>query len=348
MKRFLMLSLLLLLISLGAKAQTPSDCTVPPVLRQEYARDVINLAMTDMYGASSPDTAYVHVPATWTEPIWDGLAAIYNAATLAERDSVFNFYCVHDQTSMIQTYQGYLIQVDTNFSWTQAWQNLTTLTGNAPLDAMLTRYDLEISQYFNWSFGQYALLQSDSLWNNRALIDSLETIQGIVYGEPDQIIGSAGKIQYSTIGNDRYYDFFFEWSDCFDGCDNYHVWHFKVMADCSVEYLGFDDWGFFGVLPLPAPLNCNISTGGELDTQLGHQFRVSPNPTTGKLRIDLFHVQNESLDGTLFDITGRKLQAFTGLTDLTEIDLSNYPAGIYNLVISSHGRHFGNCKIVKQ
>jgi hypothetical protein len=57
--------------------------------------------------------------------------------------------------------------------------------------------------------------------------------------------------------------FYFEWSDCFDGCDNYRVWHFKVVFKIAAwTYLGFDDWGFFGVLlPLPAPLNCNISTG---------------------------------------------------------------------------------------
>ncbi|MBP6721172.1 MAG: T9SS type A sorting domain-containing protein [Bacteroidia bacterium] len=347
MKRSLILPLLLLLTFFGAKAQVPSDCTVPPVLRQEYARDVINLAMTDMYGASSPDTAFVHVPATWTEPIWAGLAAIYNATPLAERDSVFNLYCVHDQTSMIQTYQGYLIQIDTNFSWTQAWQNLTTLTGNAPLDAMLTRYDLELSQYFNWSFGQYALLQSDSLWNNRALIDSLETIQGIVYGEPDQIIGSAGKIQYSTIGNDRYYDFFFEWSDCFDGCDNYHVWHFKVLADCSVEYLGFDEWGIFGVLPLPAPLNCNISTG-QLAANPTREFEVFPNPTSGKIRVEFADFHDERSVLILQDVNGRNLATFDGSNHAVEIDLSIYAAGIYNLVLTTDQKILGSCRVVKR
>ena len=154
MKRILASLLFTTLLMNGLHAQVPSDCTVPPVLRQEYGRDVINLAMTQLYGAASPDTAYVHVPTNWTNPIWEGIAAIYNATAFPERDSVFNLYCVHDQTSMIQTYQGYLIQIDTNFAWTQAWQNLTTLTGNAPLDAMLTRYDLELSQYYNWPIGQ--------------------------------------------------------------------------------------------------------------------------------------------------------------------------------------------------
>jgi hypothetical protein len=346
MKRILASLLLSTLLALGLQAQVPSDCTVPPVLRQEYARDVINLAMTQLYGTSSPDTAFVHVPTNWTNPIWEGIAAVYNATALPERDSVFNLYCVHDQTSLIQTYQGYLIQIDTNFAWTQAWQNLITLTGNAALDAMLTHYDLEIAQYFNWSFGQYALLQSDSLWNNRALIDSLEAIPGIIFGEPDQIFGSAGKIEYEAIGNDRYYDFYFEWSDCFDGCDNYRVWHFKVSSDCSVTYLGFDEWGFFGLLPLPSPLNCNISTA-QLEPNSAIGFKVFPNPTSGKIEVEMVAQENEWMAVSLYDLNCRHLTTVSTWSASMEIDLSHYPAGIYSLNISQNGKLIGQRRVIK-
>lgn len=348
MKKLFLFALLLLGLMPATQAQVPSDCTVPTILREAYSRDVVNLAMTAMYNAGSPDTAFVHVPASWADPIAGGIAAIYNATSLPERDSVFNFYCVHDRTSPLQTYAGYLIQIDTNHAWTQAWQNLTSLTGNAPLDDMLVKYDLEISQYFNWSFGQYALLQSDSLWNNRALIDSLETIQGIIYGEPDQIVGDAGKIHHFTLGNDRYYDFYFEWSDCFDGCDNYRVWHFKVSSDCNVTYLGFDDWGFFGIMPLPAPSNCNISTDVADGIAAPATYKMAPNPTNGLVHITAPEGSDMPAMAELHDLTGRKVLVSESFTDAGSLNLEGLPNGVYALSIWVEGQIRATFKVLKQ
>ena len=191
------------------------------------------------------------------------------------------------------------------------------------------------------------MLQSDSLWNNRALIDSLETIPGILFGEPDQIIGSAGKIEYEAIGNERYYDFYFEWSDCFDGCDNYRVWHFMVSSDCSVTYLGFDEWGVFGLLPLPSPLNCNISTA-QSEPDLANQHIAFPNPTSGKISIRLPEAEYGFTDIMLYDLHGRKLTTLQGCHPAGELDLGNYPSGIYYLTFSQNGEMIERCRVVKQ
>jgi hypothetical protein len=349
MKRILPFFSLLILGFSSIQAQgVPSSCTVPPILWQEYERDFVNLSMTAMYTLSSPDTQYVRVPATWMNEVSSGIAAIFNATSIPERDSVFDLYCVHDNTSAIQTYSGYLINVDTNYAWTSAWRNMQTLTGNPAVDSLLTKYDLTLTQYFAWSFGHYALLNTDSLWNQRALIDSLEQVPGIIYGEPDAIVGSAGKIDYYNGATGQFYDFYFQFNDCFDGCDNYRVWHFKVWQNCNVEYLGFDDWGFFGIEPLPAPLNCNITTGG-IGLPKEVEFAVFPNPVDGVLRVQ---VPGDGADAgyrvELWDMMGRKVMASAPFAGELEVDVRGLSAGVYSVVLMADDGIVGVRKIVKE
>lgn len=334
MKRCSVFICLFLSLVATSPAQVVSDCNVPPLLQQHYSRDFANLAMRAMWMANSPDTALVHIPPYWLDQAGGGMAAIFNATSIPQRDSIFDRYCVHDWTSSVQTYEGYLMEVDTYYAWTQAWRNLVTLTGNAPLDSMLVRYDLQVTQFFNWSIGSFALLETDSLWNNRALIDSLETIPGIFYGEPNAIFGAAGRIALHIAGNERYYDFYFEFNDCFDGCDNFRRWQFRVNPDCSVDYLGFVDWGYFGIEPLPAPLDCNISTSLPHVMELG--YIAFPNPATS-----LLHVQGLPMTPctvSLYDVQGRKVQQTQVDQGKLSWEVAHLPRGMYLLEVQTLGQ----------
>jgi hypothetical protein len=333
MKKTILILLLGLLSSLEISAQVASSCNVPAILKQEYQRDWVNLSMTAMFAAQSPDTQFVRVPDTWLGPISEGMAAIFNASSIPQRDSVFDLYCVHDLASYIQTYPGYLVQIDTQFAWTSAWRNLITLTGDATLDSMLVKYGLQVTQFLNWSFGQYALLNTDSLWNNRALIDSLETIPGIIYAEPDALIGGAGRIEYSLVGSDRYYDFFFQFNDCFDGCDNYRKWSFRVAADCSVEYLGFQDFGVFGIEPLPAPSNCNITT--DITAPQPYSFEIGPNPVSENLCVAITVPHGTPACLKMHDPTGREILNLQWVGPKVEIPVSHLASGLYHLTLST-------------
>jgi hypothetical protein len=337
MKR-IRLALIALLISLSSyvPAQVASSCTMPQVLRDAYRRDIANLATRAMYLAQSPDTQLVAIPTTWSQPIADGIAAVFNATSILERDSVFDIYCVHDRTGASQMFQSFLIKVDTSYAWTQAWQNLTTLTGNAPLDHLLQTYDLHVAQFYNWPLGNYAVLETDSVWNNRALLALFGPLQGILETEVNASIGLGGRITFEMLTNDRYIDFYHEFGDCSSGCIDRRIWHFKVSLDCSVTYLGFDDSSPFGFNPLPDPSNCNLTTN--IAVPMPMLFQVYPNPAPGQLQITAPKENALISQAALYDMQGRKLLLTAKFTDQVSIDLREFAHGIYSLVILQQGK----------
>jgi hypothetical protein len=324
----------------------PSNCNSSIELLDQYTWDVRNLTLRRMWELNSPDTAMVAIPQLWQDTIMDGIAAICNAASIPERDSVFNFYCVHDLASSgIFITKEIMVFVDTNYSWTDAWQNLISLTGNPQIDTIVTKYDLEVVDFYNFSFGNMALLASDSLWNVYALIDSLEMIPGVEYGDPNQQIGAAGRIIYDKSGTERYYTFWFQWNDCFDGCDNTHAWKFQVYEDCSVEYLGFEDWGVFGILPLPDPVNCNLFSSIPDEKPLMNLIKIYPNPADHNLVIA--SRLNDNYHLALYNFNGVVLLNLE-YTNSVNIDITSFPQGIYFIRLTNENGETYIQKFIKK
>jgi hypothetical protein len=252
--------------------------------------------------------------------------------SIPERDTIFNLYCIHDHNGWPYDYAGLLVNVDTSYSWTDAWQNMNTMTGNPLMDGILTKYSLHLENFYSWSIGNYAELSTDLSWNILALMDSMVTVAGVLSAESNYIIGEAGTISYSVAGDERYYNFYFEFNDCFDGCDNYREWQFKVNPDCSVEYLGYTDWGIFGISPLPSPLNCNTFTSAPVNNFQKGKYSVFPNPISEMLTID-----NTSQDDVyiVLDQLGRNVATGKLRTGSTAIDMSRLPSGVYLLKIGN-------------
>jgi hypothetical protein len=189
-----------------------------------------------------------------------------------------------------------------------------------------------------------ALLATDSLWNVYALIDSLEAVPGVLWGEPNQLIGAPGRIIYNKVGNDRFYTFWFQWNDCFDGCDNAHAWKFKVYDDCSVEYLGFEDWGVFEILPLPEPVNCNLFSGFQKKMAFSGVY-IYPNPVNDKLVI--VSETDEIYEGALYNCYGMILSKMD-VRHLTAVDFSALTSGFYMISLRNASGQAGTYMIIKK
>jgi hypothetical protein len=331
-----------LLIAGYSSAQVSSSCDIPQALIDAYHKDIVQLATKRLVDIQSPDTVFVRVPQADYDSIAGGMAAILNATSIPESDSVFNLYCVHNHNGFPYDYAGFLVQVDTNYSWTDAWQSLNSLTGDAYIDTIMTRYSLDVVNFYNWSFGNYAELATDSAWNILAMVDTFELSPGVIIAEPNYFIGMAGTIEYNVVGTDRFYDFYFEFNDCFDGCDNYRKWMFKVDSACAVTYLGFTDWGAFGPQPLPPPLNCNIFTS--VPRNISTDFSLYPNPVADKFTVVL--PSHTSSEIKIYDAMGRVVLSQKVNTEKTSIDFSSYTSGIY-LVEMNDGRSSITKKIIK-
>lgn len=319
--------LFLLLLSLPLFAQTPPDCTPSAQLLNNYEWDIANMAIRRMQQTNSPSLSLVTIPQSEKDNIEKGLAAILNSG-LPEADTVFNLYCVHDRTSSVMTWQSMMVWVDTSVAWTSAWQNLTALTGNPFIDSLVNKYGLSVSGFTNFSFGSIAEVNTNQILNIYALFDSLELDSAVTLAEANSLIGLAGKITFSEVNNVRYYNFRFEFDDCFDGCDNYREWQFAVNPDCSVNYLGFTEFGFFGIQPLPAPVNCNLFTA--VQENMEDQLRVYPNPATDRIIVELGEFQEYAIS----DLLGRTVK--TGQLGADNfIDINGLSSGIYVLNIGN-------------
>jgi hypothetical protein len=76
----------------------------------------------------------------------------------------------------------------------------------------------------------------------------------------------------------------------------------------------------------------SILTSSELENSDEEGFTVYPNPTSGIVKINGFQSDREYLIKVI-DMTGREIEVKKNSDFETEIDLTNYPKGIYNLLI---------------
>lgn len=341
MKRILLLTALLAIINSGY-AQIPSNCNVPANLQTNYDWDVKHLALKSIFtNITSTYRDSIIVPQSVQQPIWEGLAAIYNLTTIPERDSVFNNYCIHQQPSEY-LFNSIYIGVDTSYSWTDNWQNmLTTTTGYTALDNLLSTYGFSITHFS--TFGScYATLTTNQNINVIPLCDSIETFAGVNYSERKPHYGDGNQIAYTESYFYRLYNFTIGFGDCPSGCTSTHTFRFKVYNDCSVEYLGILDNITPGDL-IPLPVNCYL---GSNIIEENNNFNIYPNPAE-----DFINVETNNLVETNYSIVNLYGQTVKSgvLKDETIISIKNLSAGMYLVrFYNKTDNEIGNYKFIKK
>ena len=312
-------------------SQVPSNCIVTPVLASEYEMDIKYLALKRIFQVQSPDTVLVRIPQEYIDTVAEGMAAIVNAVNIPQRDSIFNIYCVHNRTDYLSDCgawpYAFTVKVDISYPWTEAWQNLETITGDPLMDTILVRYSLYIQYFDNFSWGNYATLFTDSIWNPKALEDSLELVPGVIYADTEGCTGGAGKIVFDKISDERYFDFTVQWGDCYSGCICYYRWKFKVSSNCQVTYLGLENNIGEYCPELPVPSNCNLFSSIESRFFENIAF-IYPNPAKNKITISSSALTSNT-QLSIFNVSGEKVIE-RQLTDTeTQIDISALPRGVY-------------------
>jgi hypothetical protein len=257
-KALLSLFLISFFVSPVVVSQVPSSCNIPTALQNAYKTDVASLTLSRVFALNKPSKDSIDIDQAEMDTIWKGLAAIYNATAIPERDSIFNIYCLHIQDGYEYISQAISVYVDTSFSWTDPWMNHQVITGYAQLDSFMTHYEfINDGQMLH----RVVFFHTDQLINTVAFADSLESFSGIIYAQSSPNGGDGNRITYSKSGNYLYYDFSLGWGDCPSGCIGRHYWHFRVnLNDCSVLLTGTSGANIpVSGSDIPHVLNCNLS-----------------------------------------------------------------------------------------
>lgn len=256
--------IVLLMVVYSGIAQVPSNCNVPPELAASYDVDVSYLALERIRDVT-PNSNSIVIPQTFKDTIWEGLAAIYNATSIPERDSVFDIYCIHQYKEphkpilcgrdSINLY--YNIYFDSSYSWTRQWADSQLITGYQQLDTLLITYGFKLI-WFSEYFGR-ATFSTTQVINWYALRDSLKTLDGVISASALPDIGCFNRLEYDINGSSREYKFILGYGQDVSWCDAFYAWNFNVDFNCAVTFTGVDidtgNWNY----PFPIPTNCNLS-----------------------------------------------------------------------------------------
>jgi len=343
------LPVILTLIIINAYSQVPSSCNVPAELQISYDADVPFLAIQRIIQIGSPYADSINISQIYQDSIWEGLAAIYNATSIPESDSVFNIYCIHQYMGYPHKFPNVInVYVDTTYSWTQQWQNLQIITGYSQLDSLLANYGFDTVIYFSSNFKRATLTTNQKI-NLGAIADSLMTFNGITSAF-SYINGDGNEIKYSTNGSNKEFEFYLSYGDCPSGCIAHYIWKFIVFPDCSVLFNGVQTLGSTPE-PFPVPVNCNLSsdtvTSQAVINYPENQIKIYPNPFNNSTLIEFENRKNQKYTLTLYNSIGQIVKQIDNITTgQIRIERDNLSNGLYFFQLRTDSEIIGNRKFI--
>ncbi len=234
---------------------------VPEEVKQRYWEDAAQIALGLL-----PETEEVELPKDLVSSIYNALILVYSAEKLPGRDEVVEDYQIQ---ALNPNATQILVRVNPEQNWAQAWREGKRLTGNAEIDSLLEKYDLQLESYQDAAtVGEgTAILRANQPLNTLALAQQFRN-RG-VYADVNGIMGANTSISAELKDDAWQLDYRLGYGDCPAGCQWWTTWRFRVSPDLPVEFLGR-----YGSVP-PAPgseLSENIIEGrSTLFTPFGNQ-----------------------------------------------------------------------------
>jgi hypothetical protein len=216
-----------------------ADGEIPDSVLALYREDAARLTARLLPDVTTPTGRQVELPADLVEQLYTALVAVHNAAALPARDTVVEVYRIHTlhrpATHML------LVHLDSTAWWAAAWRRGERLTGYDPIDGLLLQYDLSLTAYYQWSWGDAGELQSSAPLNIAALAIPFRGIAGVRDAEPDEGVGDGNDITAAASGAAWQLTYSLGCGDCPSGCIARRYWGFQIDRVGGVTYQG--SWG---------------------------------------------------------------------------------------------------------
>ena len=291
-----LLFLLFLIGSLNASSQkVNSSCSAPDSIIAKYRYDADWLTYNMIYRQKLPYKDSLYIPHKYSDPVLKALIAVYNATTLAVRDTVVEIYDIH--TYPYGFINEIYISADSNLSWMKQLKIRKIPSGNTLLDSFIQKYSLHFIKYVEWAFGDYVVFKTDSNYNIDVLVNIFNKVPGVNHAGSSGLSCDGSDIHDSIYADHIELIYIYCWNGI-DGCIGSIPYAFKVYFDCSVEYFGhvfymthIQNIDPEPVSPFPNPFNNSISLKG-----ISTPFHYSISNMLGEVLITGYSI-NSRIDG---------------------------------------------------
>lgn len=314
-----------------------AQCNILPEIATAYDHQARIIALDEMLDSGSADTNSIRIPESYVTPVLEHLSAIYQSHEEEVADSIFNIYCINNPNA--DENGGYVsrtiyVELDTASSWTDAWLNEQIPSGHPFIDSLLDGIEYEIRLYIPSILTGVVRITFEEIINLPALVNMLDTMNGVIYAERVPSIGEGNQVIYDRDGEDYNIQFKLGWDDCPSGCISERYWRFAVEPGCYVDYRGtygppVTSW-WNGP---PVAVNCNIISA-VYEVPSHTTLYLSPNPAD-----HIIHIQS----GTplqfisILNAVGQVEQEHIASASDFSMDISALQPGLYFIVADNFG-----------
>jgi hypothetical protein len=314
MKRFFIWLTIISFVNSDAQI-IPSSCSAHDSVISKYRTDADRIAVSNATYTNYGDSVAID-PALRTRFL-NALIAVYNATSLATRDTVVSLIKIH--TFYNPPLKQFSIQADSNMQWMKnARQNIFP-TGNASLDYLMSKYYLKKESYYVpfSSLTHFLGLSADTNCNISALVNlAANTVPGITSAYPNWSVGDGNHIFGACSPNFTDLIYSYGTGDCPAGCIYRRNWRFRVYSDCSVEFVD-------------NPKTWPLPVGFDEIQNSPSQTKIYPVPVQNNLNINHSHADHI----IVYNITGNIIYESKALENPTVISTAAWSAGIYVVAI---------------
>lgn len=260
------------LVTQVANAQfVPSSCTAPDSILIKYKGDADRMVLRKIYRNHLSYMDSIKIPAEFSSIVLKALIAVFNAKTLAARDTVTNIFNIHTFPDIVMN--DLYVVADSNLNWMQQLKLRIIPTGNLIIDNLMADYGLKLRSFYPTSSDNFKTVtfKSDSNYNLQPIANLFKLVTGVRYADPDGFCCDGNNIIDSVYNDHVELIYSYGWGDCMAGCINRRYWKFKVDFKCSVEFVT----SYGSPLFFTGIIENNLTT-----------VSVGPNPVQGTIFLD--------------------------------------------------------------